>query len=512
MGSLPSDARRQAPCCPDDRRRDVAVPDRCAENPPVNFEQLLLPVSDGGLGLLDLSARNEAIDITWLREYLAFGELRPLWAHVADDLFAMNVAQSASPADPALRINPFLQHWKPLRKGLPGELLALLDVARAHHLRLEGRAFSRDIMRAMPMWDHLQTSKTAVRTLGSRSAATACLKNVHCVVTVGHFEALAAEANVPGHSRQGGCDCDRCTHLRNGLGCAHPQRCYERAERFLNLLPRKWDPRGEHPCDFEDATMADTKDMFPVESGVPVVFDRRITVSGTLADAFRIFERGVADDGTAEADMSVNDREGFEVVATDGSCTNNGFRDAVAGAGVFFTAGSVRNRSIRLPMEMEQSNQAGEAVAAVVASKESDQSVALLQITDSKTTMDAVTRWRHKNEDSGFIMQKNSELTRALIGATLARQAHTAFLWVKGHNGHPGNEAADALAGAGAAKPNADQFHLAFPQNLALTGAKLSTVTQKLAYRAIRLVRAKDARPRASAEARLETILSDLQD
>ncbi|KAH9886322.1 hypothetical protein C8Q73DRAFT_624057, partial [Cubamyces lactineus] len=49
-------------------------------NTPVAMTHLHLPVEKGGIKLIDLEARNEAIDLTWLRSYLSFGEGRPLWA------------------------------------------------------------------------------------------------------------------------------------------------------------------------------------------------------------------------------------------------------------------------------------------------------------------------------------------------------------------------------------------------------------------------------------------------
>ncbi|KAH9853406.1 hypothetical protein C2E23DRAFT_710598, partial [Lenzites betulinus] len=136
----------------------------------------------------------------------------------------------------------------------------------------------------------------------------------------------------------------------------------------------------------------------------------------------------------------------------------------------------------------------------------------LLQITDSRTVMDAVTVRRRKYEDEGFIMQKNRDLTRAIIGATLARRAHSAFLWVKGHRGHPANEAADKLAARGASRQVRDDVSLEVPRELSLTGAKLSCVSQKLAYHAIRAEKASRTPSRPSTDGRVQQILADLQE
>ncbi|KAI5824633.1 hypothetical protein K523DRAFT_400107 [Schizophyllum commune Tattone D] len=49
---------------------------------PVAMEHLYAPIEQGGIKLVDLDARNEAINTMWLKEYLNFGGERPLWAYL----------------------------------------------------------------------------------------------------------------------------------------------------------------------------------------------------------------------------------------------------------------------------------------------------------------------------------------------------------------------------------------------------------------------------------------------
>ncbi len=135
----------------------------------------------------------------------------------------------------------------------------------------------------------------------------------------------------------------------------------------------------------------------------------------------------------------------------------------------------------------------------------------VIQETDSQTTMHALTRWKRRHEDTGYICQKNADLTRTTLARLRARKAHTLFKWVKGHSGHLRNEAADKLAGEGARKEVGDAISLTIPEVLKVTGAKLQAITQKLAYKAIRTRKEALTKERPRAVANMDRIISGIQ-
>lgn len=67
--------------------------------------------------------------------------------------------------------------------------------------------------------------------------------------------------------------------------------------------------------------------------------------------------------------------------------------------------------------------------------------------TDSQYVVKGMTEWRHGWVKKNWKDVKNVELWKALIDA--AQRHKAVFKWVRGHNGHVGNERADALANEG---------------------------------------------------------------
>lgn len=58
-----------------------------AKRPLISLDRLYADKEEGGIGLIDIRARNKATEIVWVKKFLTFGEKRPLWAaYVVDDL------------------------------------------------------------------------------------------------------------------------------------------------------------------------------------------------------------------------------------------------------------------------------------------------------------------------------------------------------------------------------------------------------------------------------------------
>ncbi|KAJ3851382.1 hypothetical protein EV368DRAFT_17452, partial [Lentinula lateritia] len=298
-----------------------------------------------------------------LKGYLSFDTL---WGGVVDALLAHSVPQSERNVPLEIRTNIFLQPWQTYqnKQQIP-RLKSMLDIAKKYGLRIEGIAFSRTILQSMPIWYHKEAN-AEIRSMNHTNASI-CLRTKHQTRTVGDALNMTNRLQHPDHEPTSSCQCTECTELREAYNCQHPHGCMNQALKLLNTLPEKWDPRSELPEDYQiKPVLTDTTD-----SGV-TPFNANITTTGSLANIFRIF-----------TDQTVKPRNILPrlrpqltpgecqkvIIATDGSCENNGERNVKAGVGVFIAKDHPENRSAKLPNYIPHSNQTGEIVAVKIAAE-----------------------------------------------------------------------------------------------------------------------------------------------
>ncbi|KAE9392449.1 hypothetical protein BT96DRAFT_1057036 [Gymnopus androsaceus JB14] len=153
--------------------------------------------------------------------------------------------------------------------------------------------------------------------------------------------------------------------------------------------------------------------------------------------------------------------------------------------------------------------------AKIVAIKEASEKVnkkTELKIgSDSKTCIDGLTVNLHKWEDRGYIGIANSKEFQATTAVLRARKALTSLQWVKGHAGIEGNEKANELANEGRLKTVSDNIELSIEKSVWVTGAKLDSITQLLATKAMWTM-ALDCRATRSRVGRAKWCVKEIND
>lgn len=155
-------------------------------------------------------------------------------------------------------------------------------------------------------------------------------------------------------------------------------------------------------------------------------------------------------------------RAAGEVVFCDGACPNNGFGARTAGVGVFWgTEDDPRNVSRPVRGDVITNNVAElQALTAALqgALKPPARTTPLAVVTDSMYALQCLSQWAPGWQRRGWVkadgepVKNRAEVEAgkaALDAAASVRRVH--IVHIAAHCGHPGNEAADRLAVAGAA-------------------------------------------------------------
>ncbi len=464
------------------------------KRPRIGRDTLYKPIEKGGLKVLDICARNEAIDTMWLKEYLRDAPGRPRWAIVADAI--RSTVAAARNVEDSAKMNAFIQTWRVSmhhKAGLGEDLRRMVKVATKYNLEVSVRNPSEEFKTAMPVWYHI--GEAVGRSLANTLSAK-CLRERHGVATVGECAAVAARlqrncVGTPGrHATRRTCQCYDCERDRTVNGCDDPHRCACMAAKMVEKLAPLWKLNPDVGRD----TLSLTPGRLQRNANARVS-DERVTFNPTVksrppvSNALRMFASTLTDQhGTRPARRRVGERMGDEVeVYTDGSCRENGMASAIAACGVWFGENDERNLSTRLPGPM-QSNQAAEVYAIEAAVGQAPCAVPLHIVSDSRFAVDGLTVHLPQWEDRNWLGVKCAPLFKRAVARLRMRTAPTTLRWVKGHAGLIGNERADTLAKAGLDKPDLQLPPLERVVGSFLhEGVRVCVITQRLAYLAIRM-------------------------
>ena len=465
----------------------------------VSMDAMCRPVTEGGLGLLDVKARNKAIDLMWTKRYLSLGEDRPMWALAADVLMSKSASKDAGAIRATAQINTFLQSWSPsVHKAskLPEYLKRMLATAKECNVSFAAIKLDSRMKKQLPVWYHLGATKKLRRINNTRTGD--CLRNNHAVKIVADAMKIAERPCYRSARSTGNdympddCTCKQCEEDRK-RGCKHPWKCCRTAEDALREIKPKWHPNTTSPEDGLTLTKRrkDANVTALADNGT-LIFDPTVTQHGDLSEAFRAF----VDPHVHDEPPAVRRARGRIVTAE--TCvmnivtgTVNQGQDPPAipmGAGYAdCVRGDTQSALVQMSIEKERDSPGSGAVIAALAATltaPKDAPLHLVLETDELTKMlfEKLPSW----ENEGWIGVRGATYLKALVNQLRQRCAPTTF--------RKASTDEDKIAMTWARARMTERLQASQPKLLNpvaakafnLSGAKLSTITQAIAYRGIR--------------------------
>lgn len=142
------------------------------------------------------------------------------------------------------------------------------------------------------------------------------------------------------------------------------------------------------------------------------------------------------------------------VVYTDGACSNNGYKGASAGAGVWFGKSHPLNLAIKVPGTQTNNNA---EIFSTIKAIERVNSTGLTRIsihTDSDFVIKSVNEWMPRWQAKGWKTSAGAEVKNKemfmILNKKIQSMDSVSWTYVPGHKGITGNEEADKLARIGA--------------------------------------------------------------
>ena len=339
----------------------------------IALDYLHQKTEEGGLNLLDLKARNKAIEIMWLKTYLNMSPTRPPWAKITD-LLLDAVAPQGYNAQAWL--NTFLQTWNVPTRGawaeqLLNNTLRMMKTAQEHKANFATLRLSLELRKKLPAWFQNEAEHRP-----TNNKATQYLLKKHKIVMMADIVKTAARiwdnTQELNHRPTNYCNCQACAEDQRKQ-CTHLYDCTTEVLAGINATTPKANPlhQGYRHDNLSLTRRRKDQNRKAIEKNRTITFNPTITSKNDITKCFRIFadtQKMLKHPAQRLIDERTSIRHDTTRVYTDGACTDNGKENAWYGGGIWFEPNDPRNLAFRVPGEW-QSNQIGELAATIMAIK-----------------------------------------------------------------------------------------------------------------------------------------------
>ncbi|PPQ74327.1 hypothetical protein CVT24_000429 [Panaeolus cyanescens] len=451
-------------------------------HPPVGMDTLTEMQESGGRKVIDIKARNEAIDLMRLRSYLKEPHLRPRWTKVADELLSRAASGRQAQRIPHTHENTFLQKWDPTKRqsnALPAILQKMLKSAKKYNVCFDPPKLDENTKRQMPIWHHVGTEPNS--RLPVNGAIARCIMTNHGVKTTGQMETLATTSWPETHTPNNECECIKCMEMENTHECRHPHACTALAKKHIEALGEKWKPKSHINLapteEDEENPNSQTTTIYPSDPKPSP------NPNKTISQGFRAFTRkyeGPEADPTPIREETEADEHPTHVeVAIE--CMNQGTEDAAVQVALWYHSNNAQTLNETLRMNRYYvTEESGIIMAAIWIMKKSKRG--RLTIESKRNQMAHVLTSRGpKAEDTNMVGMDDKHILRNALTLLRLREGPTIFK--RGICDRAAEQLKECIPEQ---CTMVDHARLSEPHIQITTGMKLATATQSQIYQCIK--------------------------
>lgn len=453
-------------------------------SPTVAVDTLHAPVATGGKGLMDISARNEAIDLMRIKTYLRLTTDRPRWTFLMDRMIGNYANHHPHRVHPTSIHNIFLQGWSIKTRGknaAPKSLVRLLRTATKYGVSLSPDDLEEDTKGSLPVWHHIG-AKERLRA-GNNTVWADCQRKNHRIMSTRDMLNYTSTPWPTDHETTNSCTCNECTIARQ-MGCLNPHKCREAGVKLLASLKAEWVPK---PPEAMRENYARNRGEFP----------RHMQQTKHLEEAFRVFRNtkepeadALMPDTPAPTQQAQTNTQNVDLECDlesfiCGTVNHRHQQSQAAIAGVYYAEEDPRNTTLRCTTEV-QTNQSAELTGLMHILLTTPKERNIRVHFPNTSVPNQLLRRLQAGSDQNWLLSKNQRILTALVQEMGSRSGRVILEPEVFEGEHPRISEARALAEREMTAEEVENLQSVTLPTRPVTGAKLITMTQSAFYHGIR--------------------------
>ena len=431
----------------------------------MEWKQVIAPREQGGLGVPDIRARIEAIELMWVKKWLTPQKNKPKWTYIMDEIVNNNIAKSPM-IDKESRINWLKQSWhesKAKNVKISKGVTNMLKVARKYNITLEPLKYSKETKNDEPLW-HNRLMTEANYQWNKKSSR--CLRELHDIETIKDLVEYEPQ-NI----------CKR-------------KACIKMVERLQGMIPEIINPTKETPQKVRIKQIDLTPKRIKENENNPKenIYNPDITVRGNILEQVRLFD---TESGTKTRGRKIkpkkpayrkttNETEGKTKAKIIIAIKKEGQREQETKINIIMKGSTKINESFKLKKN-EQSEERATATALLLI-LEKDKTNKLEIVTTDTKLIKWIGKGINEEEDIDWANTKQKDIWKSVLNLLRERNAETRIRIPNKKEEHKMKLAKKSLKNS---NPEEIKIKNTKDNKYLQKGARLDKLTQKIAYELI---------------------------